>query len=49
MFRDIGHRVERLTRVSIGPLMLAGLAEREARELSSTEVQALLRQAEQSR
>jgi len=46
MFRDIGHRVERLTRVSIGSLTLTDLGSREARELSADEVDALRRRTE---
>ena len=45
MFGDIGHRVERLTRVSIGPLVLAGLGPGEARELTPAEVAALRQRA----
>ncbi len=46
MFRDIGNRVERLIRTSVGPLVLSGLEEGEARELSAAEVEALRRRAE---
>jgi len=46
MFRDIGHRVERLTRVSIGPLTLSDLGSREARELSAAEIDALWQRTE---
>lgn len=49
MFSGIGHRVERLTRVSIGPLTLADLGESEARELTAAEVQALRTWTEASR
>ena len=37
MFREIGHRVERLIRISIGPLKLSGLGEGSVRELEPDE------------
>jgi len=41
MFRDIGHRVEKLVRISIGPLRLSDLGEGTVRELEDDEVAAL--------
>lgn len=41
MFRDIGHRVEELIRISIGPLQLSDLGEGKVRELKDREVEAL--------
>jgi 23S rRNA pseudouridine2605 synthase len=49
MFRHIGHPVHKLRRVSIGPLRDPDLALGAVRELTSKEVQSLLRHSEKTR
>lgn len=49
MFAHCGHKVRKLSRVSIGPLQLRGLPLGAARMLSHREVESLFRAAEQSR